>query len=74
MTLDEAERYIVERMTPEQRAEHEKGCQIVDFYMDMAMNTALPCVVRKHARAKLSAFALRKPGETVADIDGKADQ
>lgn len=74
MTLEEAQRRIVARMTPAERAVHERGCQIVDFYMDIACNAALPVATRAHAREKLRAFANRMPDQTVADIDGKATQ
>lgn len=69
----EAERRIIERMTPAERAVYEQGCQIVDFYMDIATNSGLPASTRIEARGKLRAFACRQPGETVADIDGKAN-
>lgn len=71
MTLEEAQRLIVARMTPAQRAVHERGCQIVDFYMGIACNALLPPETRAEARDKLRAFACRQPNETVADIDGK---
>lgn len=73
MTLDEAMKRIVDRMTPDEKAVHERGCQIVDFYMDIAVNQALPVATRLEARGKLRAFANRGHGQTVADIDGKAN-
>lgn len=72
MTLEEAERRIVERMTPAERAAHEQGRQIVDWYFDLLDNPNLPVSARDEVRAKLRAFAHRKPHETVSDIDGKA--
>lgn len=74
MTIDEAHRRMVARMTPSERAIHEQGCQIVDFYMDIAMNSALPDATRTAARDALRAFAFRKSGETVVDVDGRAKQ
>lgn len=74
MTLNEIEASIVSRMTPEQRADDERGRVIVDYYMSMACDTRLPVSVRHHARCRLRDFAMRLPGQTVADIDGKADQ
>ncbi len=73
MLFEEAERRIVARMTPVQRVVHERGCQIVDFYMGLATNSELPAETRRGARAKLRAFANRQPHQTVADIDGKAN-
>lgn len=72
MTLDEAQRRIVECMSDAERAEFERGCLIVDFYMDIATNAALPAQVRGMARDKLRDFAHRQPHQTVADIDGAA--
>lgn len=73
MTIEEAMQRIVDRMTPAERAEHDRGCKIVDFYMDIALNAKLPALTRTMARDKLRAFACRQPGETVSDIDGKPD-
>ena len=70
--FEEAERRILERMTPSERAIHAQGCQIVDFYMGIATSSSLPEATRMHAREKLRAFACRQSGQTVADIDGKA--
>jgi hypothetical protein len=72
MTLEEAERRITSRMTPSERDEHERGCQIVDFYMAIALDPSMPAETRDHARHKLRAFVSRDSGQTVADIDGKA--
>ena len=71
MTLEEAQRRIADRMTPAQKAEFERGCQIVDFYMALATDETLPADVRAGAREKLRAFALRDYGQTVSDVDGK---
>lgn len=73
MMFEEAERRIIARMTQDERAVHERGCQIVDFYMDIATNSALPVTTRDHARNKLRDFACRQPHQTVADIDGRAN-
>jgi hypothetical protein len=73
-TLGELKRRIIERMTPEQRVKHEQGCQIVDFYIDLLDRPGVSSTVRKYALDKLCAFAWRQPGETVSDIDGKAEQ
>jgi len=72
MWIEEAQRRILERMTPQERAVFDQGCQIVDFYMSIAENQSLPASTRMQARDKLRAFACRGAGETVADIDGKA--
>lgn len=56
MTLEEAERRIIDRMSPAERAAHEHGCQIVDFYMSIEANDALPLSTREIARNKLRAF------------------
>lgn len=74
MWIEESQWCIVERMTPSERAEFERGCQIVDFYMAIATDPNLPTETRMLARKKLRAFAHRQPHETVADIDGKATQ
>jgi hypothetical protein len=71
MTLEEAERRIVERMTPAERAAHEQGCQIVDWYFSLLDNPNLPASTRQEVREKLRAFAHRQPHETVSDIDGR---
>lgn len=74
MYFEKARRRIVARMIQADLAEYERGCRVVDFYMEIAMSDALPQPVRDDARRKLSAFALRDAGQTVADIDGKATQ
>ena len=73
MMFEEAERRILARMTPSEKEIHARGCQIVDFYMEIAVNASLPATTRMDARDKLRAFACRQPGQTVADIDGKAN-
>lgn len=72
MSLEEAQRRILARMTPQERAVFDQGCQIVDFYASIAENQSLPASTRMQARDKLRTFACRGAGETVADIDGKA--
>lgn len=49
----------------------ETGDKIVDWYMDLASDKSLPVEVRDIARAKLTAFALRSPDETVEDVAGQ---
>lgn len=48
----------------------ETGDKIVDWYMDIANDKSLPVEVRDEARAKLTAFALRQPHQTVEDVAG----
>jgi len=70
VTFEEAERRIVERMTPGERAIHEAGCRIVDWLMEIASDARLPAATRDDARAKLRACALRQQGQTVQDVIG----
>jgi hypothetical protein len=74
MWIEEAQRRIVERMTADERAEFDRGCKIVDFYMAIATVPKMPAATCDEARAKLRAFACRDPNQSVADIDGKATQ
>ena len=47
------------------------GDAIVDFYADLAFDEKQPIEVRRQARERLTAFALRDPEQTVEDIEGK---
>jgi hypothetical protein len=68
--FEEAERRIVECMSPSERAAFQNGCQIVDWLMAIAGDPTLPKATRDDARAKLRACAHRQPGQTVQDVIG----
>lgn len=71
MTIEEAQRRIVARMTESERAMFEQDCQVVDFYMAIACDANLPPDVQMKARDVLRACATRQPHQTVADVVGK---
>ena len=70
MTLEEAQRRIVERMTPAEREAWHNGCRIVDWLMTVACDEKMPPATRADARDKLRACAVRQPHETVQDVIG----
>ena len=64
---------MLAKKTPEERAEHEVGKQLVDFYFDMIEDESLPQEVRDEARRKVRACASRDYSQTVRDVIGKAE-
>lgn len=62
---------MVDRMPPDERAEYERGCKLVDYYMDIASDKDATEAERQAARVKLRTCALRDVGRSVQDVIGR---
>lgn len=71
MLVESTIKKLVDRMTSDQRAEYERGCKLVDYYMDLASDKGATDAERSAARDKLRKCALRDVDQSVMDVIGK---